>query len=82
MKLEEIQKFFPNTPLSDLLAAAPPGDLTSASGGGGAPAPAASKPAAQKALPVPASKDDLKINQLYNTNQGLGIWNGKSFTAQ
>ena len=79
---EEIQKFFPNTPLSDLLAAAPPGDLTSASGGGGAPAPAASKPAAQKALPVPASKDDLKINQLYNTNQGLGIWNGKSFTAQ
>ena len=77
---EEIQKFFPNTPLSDLLAAAPPGDLMPASAG--APAPAASKPAAQKALPVPASKDDLKINQLYNTNQGLGIWNGKSFTAQ
>jgi len=77
---EEIQKFFPSTPLSELLSAAPPGDLTPASGGGGAPA--ASKPAAQKALPMPASKDDLKTNQLYNTNQGLAIWNGKSFVAQ
>jgi hypothetical protein len=77
---EEIQKFFPNTPISDLLSAAPPGDLTPA--GGGAPTPAADKTAAQKALPVPASKADLKINQLYNTNQGLGIWNGTSFTAQ
>jgi hypothetical protein len=75
---EEIQKFFPNTPLSELLAAAPPGDLTPAGGG----APAATKPAAQKALPMPASKDDLKVNQLYNTSQGLAIWNGKSFVAQ
>ncbi|MFZ4600275.1 MAG: hypothetical protein ACOYNN_16670, partial [Terrimicrobiaceae bacterium] len=75
---EEIQKFFPSTPLSDLLAAAPPGDLTPTSGG----APAAAKPAAQKALPMPASKDDLKVNQLYNTSQGLAIWNGKSFVAQ
>jgi len=75
---EEIQKFFPNTPLSDLLAVAPPGDLTPTSGG----APAAAKPAAQKALPMPASKDDLKTNQLYNTNRGLAIWNGKSFVAQ
>jgi hypothetical protein len=75
---EEIQKFFPNTPLSDLLAVAPPGDLTPAGGG----APAATKPAAQKALPMPASKDDLKVNQLYNTSQGLAIWNGKSFVAQ
>ena len=79
---EEIQKFFPNTPLSDLLAAAPPGDLTSASGGGGAPAPAASKPAAQKALPMPTSKDQLKTNQLYNTNQGPAIWNGANFVSQ
>jgi hypothetical protein len=77
---EEIQKFFPSTPLSDLLSAAPPGDLTPA--GGNAPTPAAAKPAAQNALPVPASKDDLKTNQLYNTNQGLAIWNGKSFVAQ
>ena len=75
---EEIQKFFPSTPLSDLLAAAPPGDLTPTSGG----APAAAKPATQKALPMPASKDDLKVNQLYNTSQGLAIWNGKSFVAQ
>ncbi len=77
---EEIQKFFPSTPLSDLLAAAPPGDLTPA--GGGAPTPAAAKPAAQKALPVPATQAELKVNQLYNTSQGLAIWNGKSFTAQ
>jgi len=75
---EEIQKFFPSTPLSELLSAAPPGDLTPTSGG----APAAAKPAAQKALPMPASKDDLKVNQLYNTSQGLAIWNGKSFVAQ
>ena len=79
---EEIQKFFPNTPLSDLLAAAPPGDLMPASGGGGAPAPAAGKPAAQKALPMPASQDQLKVNQLYNTNQGLAVWNGTKFVAQ
>jgi len=79
---EEIQKFFPNTPLSELLSVAPPGDLTSASGGGGAPAPTAGKPAAQNALPMPAAKADLKTNQLYNTNQGLAIWNGKSFVAQ
>jgi hypothetical protein len=44
---EEIQKFFPSTPLSDLLSAAPPGDLTPASGG--ASTPAASKPAASTA---------------------------------
>jgi len=42
---EEIQKFFPSTPLSDLLAAAPPGDLTPAGGG----APAAGKPATSAA---------------------------------
>jgi hypothetical protein len=77
---EEIQKFFPNTPLSDLLAVAPPGDLTPTSGGGGAPA--ASKPAAQKALPMPAAKADLKTNQLYNTNQGPAIWNGANFVSQ
>ena len=77
---EEIQRLFPNTPLSDLLAAAPPGNLTPTSAG--APAPAAGKPAAQRALPMPASKDELKTNQLYNTNQGLAIWNGKSFVAQ
>jgi hypothetical protein len=75
---EEIQKFFPSTPLSDLLSAAPPGDLTPASGG----APAASKPAAQKALPMPAAKADLKTNQLYNTNQGPAIWNGANFVSQ
>jgi len=77
---EEIQRLFPNTPLSDLLAAAPPGNLTPTSTG--TSAPAAGKPAAQNALPMPASKDDLKTNQLYNTNQGLAIWNGKSFVAQ
>jgi hypothetical protein len=76
---EEIQKFFPNTPLSDLLAAAPPGDLMPASAG--ASAPAAAKPA-QRALPMPASKDELKTNQLYNTNQGPAIWNGTKFVAQ
>jgi hypothetical protein len=77
---EEIQKFFPSTPLSELLAAAPPGDLTPA--GGNAPTPAAAKPAAQNALPMPASKDDLKTNQLYNTNRGLAIWNGTAFVPQ
>jgi hypothetical protein len=77
---EEIQKFFPSTPLSELLSAAPPGDLTPTSGGGGAPA--ASKPAAQKALPMPAAKADLKTNQLYNTNQGPAIWNGANFVSQ
>jgi hypothetical protein len=77
---EEIQKFFPNTPLSDLLAAAPPGDLMPASAG--ASAPAAAKPAAQNALPVPATKAELKTNQLYNTNRGLAVWNGTSFTPQ
>jgi len=77
---EEIQKFFPSTPLSDLLAAAPPGDLTPA--GGGAPTPAAAKPAAQKALPMPAAKADLKTNQLYNTSQGPAVWNGTNFVSQ
>ena len=77
---EEIQKFFPSTPLSELLSAAPPGDLTPASGG--ASTPAASKPAAQKALPMPAAKADLKTNQLYNTNQGPAIWNGTNFVSQ
>jgi hypothetical protein len=73
---ESIQRRFPGTPLSDLLANMPAEDL------GSIAPPAASKPAAQKALPMPASKDDLKTNQLYNTNQGLAIWNGKSFVAQ
>jgi len=77
---EEIQKFFPSTPLSDLLAAAPPGDLTPA--GGGAPTPAAAKPAAQKALPMPATQAELKTNQLYNTSQGPAVWNGTKFVAQ
>ena len=77
---EEIQRLFPNTPLSDLLAAAPPGNLTPTSTG--TSAPAAGKPAAQNALPVPATKEDLKVNQLYNTNRGLAIWNGSSFTPQ
>jgi hypothetical protein len=76
---EEIQRLFPNTPLSDLLAAAPPGNLTPTSAG--ASAPAAGKPA-QRALPMPASKDELKTNQLYNTNQGPAIWNGANFVAQ
>jgi hypothetical protein len=76
---EAIQSKFPGTPLSDLLANMPAEELPA---GGKAPAPAASKPAAQKALPMPAAKADLKTNQLYNTNQGLAIWNGKSFVAQ
>ena len=73
---ESIQRRFPGTPLSDLLANMPAEEL------GSVAPPAAGKPAAQKALPMPASKDDLKTNQLYNTNQGLAIWNGKSFVAQ
>ena len=77
---EEIQKFFPNTPLSDLLAAAPPGDLMPASAG--ASAPAAAKPAAQRALPLPEFQSQLKVNQLYDTQRGLAVWNGTSFTPQ
>jgi len=73
---ESIQGKFPSAPLSELLAQMPAEDL------GSVAAPAAGKPAAQKALPMPASKDDLKTNQLYNTSQGLAIWNGKSFVAQ
>ena len=73
---ESIQRRFPNTPLSELLANMPAEDL------GSLAPPAAGKPATQKALPMPASKDDLKTNQLYNTSQGLAIWNGKSFVAQ
>jgi hypothetical protein len=73
---EEIQSRFPNASLSELLAQMPAEDL------GSVAAPAAGKPAAQKAMPMPASKDDLKTNQLYNTSQGLAIWNGKSFVAQ
>jgi hypothetical protein len=73
---ESIQRRFPNTPLSELLTQMPAEDL------GSVAAPAAGKPAAQKALPMPAAKADLKINQLYNTSQGLAIWNGKSFVAQ
>ena len=71
---EEIQSRFPNASLSDLLAQMPAGDM--------GPAPAAGKPAAQNALPMPAAKADLKINQLYNTNQGLAVWNGTKFVAQ
>jgi len=73
---ESIQGKFPSAPLSDLLANMPAEEL------GSIAAPTAGKPAAQKALPMPASKDDLKTNQLYNTSQGLAIWNGKSFVAQ
>jgi len=72
---EAIQSKFPGTPLSDLLANMPAEELPA---GGKAPAPAASA----KALPVPATQAELKVNQLYNTSQGLAIWNGKSFTAQ
>jgi hypothetical protein len=71
---EEIQSRFPNASLSDLLAQMPAGDM--------GPAPAAGKPAAQNALPMPASKAELKTNQLYNTNQGLAVWNGTKFVAQ
>lgn len=73
---ESIQRRFPNTPLSELLAQMPAEDL------GSVAAPAASKPAAQNALPVPATKAELKTNQLYNTNQGLAVWNGTKFVAQ
>jgi len=72
---ESIQRRFPGTPLSDLLANMPAEELPA---GGKAPAPAASA----KALPMPATQAELKVNQLYNTSQGLAIWNGKSFTAQ
>jgi hypothetical protein len=73
---ESIQRRFPGTPLSDLLANMPAEEL------GNVAPPAAGKPAAQRALPMPASKDQLKTNQLYNTNQGPAIWNGTSFVAQ
>lgn len=42
----------------------------------------AAAPAQQTALPMPSSKADLKPNQLYNTNRGLAVWNGTSFTPQ
>ena len=73
---EAIQSKFPGTPLSELLANMPAEDL------GSVTAPAAGKPAAQKALPMPASQDQLKVNQLYNTNRGLAVWNGTNFVAQ
>jgi len=73
---EAIQRKFPGTPLSELLSVAPAEDL------GSIAPPAASKPAAQKALPMPAAKADLKTNQLYNTNRGLAIWNGTAFVPQ
>ena len=73
---ESIQRRFPGTPLSDLLANMPAEEL------GSVAPPAAGKPAAQRALPMPASKDQLKTNQLYNTSQGLAIWNGTKFVAQ
>jgi hypothetical protein len=73
---ESIQGKFPGAPLSELLAQMPAEDL------GSVAASTAGKPATQKALPMPASKDDLKTNQLYNTSQGLAIWNGKNFVAQ
>ena len=73
---ESIQRRFPGTPLSDLLANMPAEDL------GSLAPPAAGKPAAQNALPMPASKAELKTNQLYNTNQGLAVWNGTKFVAQ
>jgi hypothetical protein len=49
---------------------------------GSVAAPTAGNPAAQKALPMPATKAELKTNQLYNTRQGLAIWNGTKFVAQ
>ena len=73
---ESIQGKFPSAPLSDLLANMPAEEL------GSVTAPAAGKPAAQKALPMPASQDQLKVNQLYNTNRGLAVWNGTNFVAQ
>ena len=71
-----IQSKFPGTPLSELLAQMPAEDL------GSVAAPTAGKPAAQKALPMPATKAELKTNQLYNTRQGLAIWNGTAFVPQ
>jgi hypothetical protein len=72
---EEIQGRFPKAALSDLLAQMPAEELPA---GGKAPAPAASA----KALPMPASKEELKTNQLYNTSQGPAVWNGTKFVAQ
>ena len=72
---ESIQRRFPGTPLSDLLANMPAEELPA---GGKAPAPAASA----KALPMPATQAELKTNQLYNTNQGPAVWNGTKFVAQ
>jgi hypothetical protein len=71
-----IQSKFPGAPLSELLAQMPAEDL------GSVAAPTAGNPAAQKALPMPATKAELKTNQLYNTRQGLAIWNGTKFVAQ
>ena len=73
---ESIQGKFPNTPLSELLSVAPAEDL------GSIAPPAAGKPAAQKALPMPGTQAELKVNQLYNTNRGLAIWNGTAFVPQ
>ena len=42
----------------------------------------AAAPAQQTALPMPAAQADLKVNQLYNTNLGPAIWNGRSFVSQ
>ena len=42
----------------------------------------AATPAPQTALPVPATQAELKVNQLYNTNRGLAIWNGTAFVPQ
>jgi hypothetical protein len=39
-------------------------------------------PTTQRPLPMPTNKADLKPNQLYNTNLGPAIWNGKSFVSQ
>jgi hypothetical protein len=73
---ESIQGKFPGTPLSELLSVAPAEDL------GSVAPPAAGKPAAQKALPMPGTQAELKTNQLYNTNRGLAIWNGTAFVPQ
>jgi hypothetical protein len=73
---ESIQRRFPGTPLSDLLANMPAEEL------GSLAPPAAGNAATQRALPMPAAKADLKTNQLYNTNQGPAIWNGTKFVAQ
>lgn len=73
---ESIQGKFPSASLSELLAQMPAEDL------GSIAPPVASKPAAQKALPMPATKAELKTNQLYNTNQGPAVWNGTKFVEQ